>query len=62
MAKTLEQIQQEFNAISLDTRNAYDKLQKVKSYDKESDTYKQAENVYKEAQEKKNKLRKELQY
>lgn len=60
MAKTLEQIQQEFNAISLDTRNAYDKLQKVKSYDKESDTYKQAENVYKEAQEKKNKLRKEL--
>ena len=60
MAKTLEQIQQEFNAISLVTRNAYDKLQKVKSYDKESDTYKQAEKAYKKAQEKKNKLRKEL--
>ena len=61
MAKTLEQIQQEFNAISLDTRNAYDKLQKVKSYDKESDTYKQAEDAYKKAQEKKNLLRKELE-
>lgn len=60
MAKTLEQIQQEFNAISLDTRNAYDKLQKVKTYDKESDTYKQAEKAYKKAQKEKNKLRKEL--
>ena len=60
MAKTLEQIQQEFNAISLDTRNAFDKLQKVKSFDKTTDTYKQAEKAYKDAQTKKNALRKEL--
>jgi hypothetical protein len=61
MAKTLEQIQQEFNAISLETRNAYDRLQKVKSFDKTTDTYKQAEDAYKKAQEKKNLLRKELE-
>jgi hypothetical protein len=61
MAKTLEQIQQEFNAISLETRNAYDKLQKVKSFDKTTDTYKQAEDAYEKAQEKKNLLRKELE-
>jgi hypothetical protein len=60
MAKTLEQIQQEFNAISLDTRNAFDKLQKVKTFDKTTDTYKQAEKAYNDAQVAKNLLRKEL--
>ena len=60
MAKTLEQIQQEFNAISLETRNAFDKLQKVKSFDKTTDTYKKAEKAYSDAQNKKNLLRKEL--
>lgn len=60
MAKTLEQIQQEFNAITLDTRNTYDKLQKIKTYDQTSSTYKQAEKAYRDAQEKKDLLGKEL--
>jgi len=60
MAKTLEQIQQEFNAITLATRNAYDKLEKIKTYDRTSSTYKQAEKAYKDAQEKKDLLGKEL--
>jgi hypothetical protein len=60
MAKTLEQIQQEFNAITLATRNAYDKLEKIKTYDQTSSTYKQAEKAYRDAQEKKDLLGKEL--
>ena len=60
MAKTLEQIQQEFNAITLATRQAYDKLEKIKTYDQTSSTYKQVEKAYKDAQEKKDLLGKEL--
>ena len=31
MARTLEQIQQEFDAATLETRNAYDKLKNMRS-------------------------------
>jgi hypothetical protein len=64
MAKTLEQIQQEFNAITLTTQEAYDKLQNLgssKEFIKNNPAaYKAAEKAYKDAQEKKNALRKEL--
>ncbi len=65
MAKTLEQIQQEFNAITLTTKEAYDKLQNLKSskdfIKKNKAAYDAAELAYKNAQEKKNALRKELE-
>jgi hypothetical protein len=64
MAKTLEQIQQEFNAITLTTQEAYDKLQNLgssKEFIKNNPAaYKAAEKAYKDAQIKKNALRKEL--
>lgn len=65
MAKTLEQIQQEFNAITLTTKEAYEKLQNLKSskefIKKNKAAYDAAELAYKNAQEKKNALRKELE-
>jgi hypothetical protein len=64
MAKTLEQIQQEFNAITLTTKEAYDRLQNLSSSKEfiknNKDVYDAAEKAYKDAQEKKNALRKEL--
>jgi hypothetical protein len=64
MAKTLEQIQQEFNAITLTTKEAYDKLQNLGSSKKfireNKAVYDAAQKAYKDAQEKKNELRKEL--
>ena len=64
MAKTLEQIQQEFNAITLTTQKAYDKLQNLSSsqefISKNKAAYAAAQKAYKDAQEKKNALRKEL--
>jgi hypothetical protein len=64
MAKTLEQIQQEFNAITLTTKEAYDKLQNLgssKKFIRENKAlYDAAQKAYKDAQEKKNALRKEL--
>jgi hypothetical protein len=64
MAKTLEQIQQEFNAITLATQKAYDKLQNLSSSEEfirnNKAAYAAAQKAYKDAQEKKNALRKEL--
>jgi hypothetical protein len=59
MAKKLEQVQREFNAATLKTRNTFDRLQNL-SFNKTTDAYKEAEAAYKEAQEEKNTLRKEL--
>jgi hypothetical protein len=65
MAKTLEQIQQEFNAITLTTQKAYDKLQNLSSsqefISKNKVAYAAAQKAYKDAQEKKNALSKELE-
>lgn len=64
MAKTLEQIQQEFNAITLTTQEAYDRLQNLSSSKEfirdNKATYDAAQKAYKDAQTKKNALRKEL--
>jgi hypothetical protein len=64
MARTLEQIQQEFNAASLQARNAYDKLQKMRSsstfVEDNKAKFEAAQAKYKAAQEKKNSLNKEL--
>jgi hypothetical protein len=64
MAKTLEQIQQEFNAITLTTQEAYDRLQNLgssKEFIRDNKaTYDAAQKAYKDAQIKKNALRKEL--
>lgn len=65
MAKTLEQIQQEFNAITLETQKAYDKLKNIESskefIKKNKAAYEAAQKAYKDAQERKNALRKELE-
>lgn len=65
MAKTLEQIQQEFNAITLTTKEAYNKLQNLSSsqefINKNKAAYAAAQKAYKDAQEKKNALSKELE-
>lgn len=65
MAKTLEQIQQEFNAITLTTKEAYNKLKNLESskefIKKNKAAYEAAQKAYKDAQEKKNALRKELE-
>lgn len=65
MAKTLEQIQQEFNAITLATKKAYDKLQNLSSSEEfirnNKAAYAAAQKAYKDAQEKKNALSKELE-
>ena len=53
MAKTLEQIQQEFNAITLTTKEAYDKLQNLgssKKFIRENKAlYDAAQKAYKDA-------------
>lgn len=65
MAKTLEQIQQEFNAITLTTQEAYDRLQNLgssKEFIRDNKAaYDAAQKAYKDAQVKKNALRKELE-
>lgn len=64
MAKTLEQLQQEFNAITLETQKAYDRLQNLgssKEFIKNNKAaYEAAQKAYKDAQDKKNALRKEI--
>jgi hypothetical protein len=64
MARTLEQIQQEFNAATLATQKAYDKVKNMRSstdfVKNNKAEYEAAQAKYKAAQEKKNSLRKEI--
>jgi hypothetical protein len=64
MARTLEQIQQEFNAATLATQKAYDKVKNMRSstdfVKNNRAEYEAAQAKYKAAQEKKNSLRKEI--
>lgn len=65
MASKIEQIQQRYNAATLETRNTFDKLQKWNTFpseilQKRADEYAAVQEAYKVAQEKKNQLKKEL--
>ena len=65
MAKTIKEIEQEFNAASLETRNTFEKLKKWDTLPtdyikKNQDKYDEIQAEYKAAQEKKNALSKEL--
>jgi hypothetical protein len=64
MARTVEQIQQEFDAATLETRNTYDKLKNMRSsktfIEKNRAKYEAAQEKYQAAQEKKNALKAEL--